>query len=582
MKTYILSFVFFGFFIVDSHLSTAQSIEGATITMSLSSRFTVPGAVYTLKGETQVGKEPVKLHVEIKSAANKVEAMDIMTDKLGKFQKEITAKEPYGKYTVKVTGADGKLSATKDIWVVDPEDLMEAIELEMARITITAPQGLTVANNLVKKLPPSATKTQYEEKAAKLIVELDKVSAKFKKATTDLTVLIGTISHYPPVYEKAVPYLEQLDKIKDEAATAETSFNDRMKQSEQEAAKCDAMNFLAEAAGFISLVLDFQGKIAKVMINLASDKVLPGAVDRMKWGATQGQEQENAKFKLNTGQKALVASAQGLSEFTGFLKTGFSLDFIQFCAKTLYGKFCEELKGPFTGEFRAEMDADPAKGMWNSYDMFMKGNLVLRYEKGGDSKTGFAVSGEFEGVYTKYDFWEDFEKVEKIPKGTVLLSRKRKPATPIDPSTIPIPGTGKTAFGKTTSAELDINNDLGMIARQLLPGSFRIKVKGKVINDKITLELDKNAITNSTNVGQINKLILIIIQPLLPIPIVRTFDFPMAPARSVFVVGLGDQQELELKQVGGKTIATKQIENTRKLDNGNIRLRTRLYIKVGS
>ena len=39
------------------------------------------------------------------------------------------------------------------------------------------------------------------------------------------------------------------------------------------------------------------------------------------------------------------------------------------------------------------MDADPAKGMWNSYDMFMKGNLVLRYEKGGDSKTGFAVSG---------------------------------------------------------------------------------------------------------------------------------------------------------------------------------------------
>ena len=78
---------------MDSQLSTAQSIEGATIAMSLSSRFTVPGAVYTLKGETQVGKEPVKLHVEIKSAANKVEAMDIMTDKLQKFQKEITAEK---------------------------------------------------------------------------------------------------------------------------------------------------------------------------------------------------------------------------------------------------------------------------------------------------------------------------------------------------------------------------------------------------------------------------------------------------------------------------------------------------------
>ena len=576
MKTYKFSFTLLALFCLASQFSTAQSTEGATISLNLSSPYTVPGAVYIIKGETQVGKEPVKVKVKISSPANKVEAFDLATDKLGKYQTKITAKEPYGKYTITVTGADGKRSASKDILVVDPEGMQEAIEEEMAKMAATAQSGLTVANNLVKQLPPSAAKTEYEQKAQKVKVGLEQVTKKFKVASTDLSVVIGTISHYPPVFEQAQPYVTQLQEITIEAATSEKNFKDRVKQSEQEAAKCDAMNFIAEAAGFASLVLDFKAKIAKVMINLASDKALPGAVDRMKWGNTQGQEQENAKLKINTAQKTMVASALGLEELSGFVKTGLSLDLVQFCAKSLYGKFCEELRGPFSGDFRAEMDADPVKGMWNSYDMIMKGTLVLRYEKGGDSKKGFAVSGEFEGVYTKYEFWENFEQVEKVPKGMMLLMREKKVAIPIDPSSIPIPKFGKPA------GELDINNDLGMIARQLLPGSFRIKVKGKVINDKITLEIDKGAITNATNVGQTNRLILVIAQPLLPIPVIRVFDFPMAPARAIFTVGLGETQELELKPVGGKTIATKQIENVRKLENGTIRLRTRLNIKIGS
>jgi hypothetical protein len=85
-------------------------------------------------------------------------------------------------------------------------------------------------------------------------------------------------------------------------------------------------------------------------------------------------------------------------------------------------------------------------------------------KKGSNAKTGFAVTGEFEGVYTKYDFWEDFEKVEKLPKNLVLLMRKKIIAKPIDLSSISVPSLGKDPNNpgklKVGSSNLDINNDV--------------------------------------------------------------------------------------------------------------------------
>ncbi len=584
MKAVPFILITFSFLLCGLYTS-AQYTDGATVSLILSTKFTAPGVTCFINGETQVGKEPVTVHVEIKSPKNKIEAIDVVTDKFGNYHAEHKFAEPYGKYFVTASGADGKRSVTAEIWVLDPDGMKEALEEEMAKLSTTAQQGLDAANKLVEQLPSSPAKTQYKEKADKVKEGLKQAEQKFKAAAKDFSVLVSFAAKYPPVFEKVQPYLEQIESIKNEAAENEKNFKERIKQSEREAATCDYMNFIGEAAGFISLVLDFQGKLAKKFINLASDKALPGALDRMQWGSTPQQEQDNAKFKLNTVQKGAVGTALGFEEFRDFAKTGFTLDFITYVAKSMYGTFCDELKGPFSGDFRAEFDASSSKGIWNSYDMAMKGNLVLRYEKGGDAKKGFAVSGEFEGVYTKYDFWEDFEKVEEIPAGMVLFMRDKIKAVPIDPSKVPVPNIQVSKDGKTakvTKGELDINNDLGLIARQMLPGSFRIKVKGKVINDKVYLEIDKDAATNATNIGQTNQLIVGVLQPMLPIPIVRVFDFPMAPARSVFTVGMGEQQVFELITTGDKTRSIKKIENVKKLDGGNIRLRTRLDIKIGS
>ncbi len=580
-----------GFFIglCITSLAFSQAIsEGATISFKLSGKYFVPKTNYTISGETQIGKKPVSVKVEILSGNNSIDNFEIPVDTRGIFKANKIAPEKNGKYSVRITGADGKKSNSIEFTVGNPAELKALLAQQLKASLMLAFKGLDAANNKVKTLTPSTSRDEFKDKYIETRKGLDEAASKLMEANKDFSKLLELSAQYPPVLEQAESYLEKIEAVNADMSQADKNFEQQLKQSEQQAAICDQLNFLSEAAGFVSLVLDFQGKLAKIFINIASDKLMPGALDRMDMSGSgkTGQSLENAKFEINSAQKALTASALGFNEFKDFAKQGFVLDFLQFCAKALYGKFCEEIKGPFTGTFRAEFDADMTSGMWNSYDMAYKGQLILRYEKGSNAKTGFAVTGEFEGVYTKYDFWEDFEKVEKLPKNLVLLMRKKIIAKPIDLSTISIPSLGKDPNNpgkvKVGTSNLDINNDVGMIARQLLPGSFRIKVKGTVKDDKISFKVDEGALSNQTNVGQNNKLIVVAASPIVPVPLVKVFEFPMAPAKSVFAVGIGEGEELLLKTSGGQTIAKKKIDKSRKLSNGDIRLRTIMDITVGS
>lgn len=557
--------------------------EGATISMSLSSEYTVPGATYFINGNTQVAKEPVTVKLSIKAPDNKVENIDIVTDSKGYFHVEKTATTPFGKYNLTVTTADNINSQQQELWVLDADAIQEEFEKSMAELANVADEGLVEADRLASLMPPSATKEEYQKISDQLKVQLANNKKQFQETTVAFGKYISALGKVPTAYSKAVPYINQIEEQQKLAKENEKNFKDKIAKSKTNAAYCESLNYLVEAAGFISLYLDFERKIIGTMKNLLSDKAIPGAIDRHDWGKIQGQEQEDYKFKINSAQKTAFALTDKMDGLVKFISTGLSLDLIQYVGKSVYGKFCAELKGPFTGSFRADFEAGGGQGPWNYYIMNMKGNIILRYEKGGDAQKGFAVKGEFEGVYTGYTFWEDFEKVEPIPPGMMLLAREVIMAKPIDVSNISIPKV-TAANGKTTlsSKSIDINNDLGLLARQMLPGTFIIKLKGKVINNKVYLTLDKEAMPNYTNIGQSNQLVIVMAQPILPIPFVKTFDFPMAPARSIFFVGMGDQQIIELIQEGEQSTGSKEINNVQTLDNGNITVRTKLSIKIGN
>ena len=63
----------------------------------------------------------------------------------------------------------------------------------------------------------------------------------------------------------------------------------------------------------------------------------------------------------------------------------------------------------------------------------------------------------------------------------------------------------------------------------LVPGNFHIKVKGVVKGYKLLLKFDdKSAINKITNLNEDFKMVMIAANPVVPVPLIKTFHFPVA------------------------------------------------------
>lgn len=88
---------------------------------------------------------------------------------------------------------------------------------------------------------------------------------------------------------------------------------------------------------------------------------------------------------------------------------------------------------------------------------------------------------------------------------------------------------------------------MGLAGLTVTPGTYRVKVKGKVENNTIVLEVVRSPLDYLERFEH-NKMYLISLNPALPIPVIKTFTFPIAKARIPIVVGLGENKILPLTQ----------------------------------
>ena len=249
-------------------------------------------------------------------------------------------------------------------------------------------------------------------------------------------------------------------------------------------------------------------------------------------------------MKMNTMQKSLIAFTGGAAGTIDFLKTGLTGDIGQYLSKILYSKYCDDLKGPISVEFAADFYNNGA--IYSTYKVKLTGDLTLRFNKDAKLKTGTEITGEFSGFRTFYNFMEDVEKVEPFPNGSIAILRKR--ITPI-------------------AVNLNsIKNDLGIIVSSLVPGSFKVGVSALVAGDKLKLMIENNPIFDLETTEH-NQLVLVLTNAILPIPQIKTFDFPIASNKVMMRVALGEGgHTFDLKTVNGKYKLKTSIVNKRKLD----------------
>lgn len=553
----IIVFLFF------AGASLAQDkTEGAPISVEISSKYLAPQQEYTLSGQTETGNMSLNIKVEILSRSSVLETEDVATEITGKYQ--ITRKAPADKgiYQAKVTGADGKLSDTASFVVVSPVGVSKALAQHFDKPVMLAQKGLEAANIIVSRMPPSAARQEFKGKYIEVAAQLAEMNEQLREMKANFVKLMDIAADKPEVMGEVDTYIPQLGSQLGEMEMKAAEFSWKLSAGSQDlASTCDNLDFAIEALGFASALLNIQMSIIGTIDNSIKSMLRSKVVD-----ATIEDKDFNAAAEI-----ALNGAARMANPITFSL--GLLIDLSQHLAQKMYDQFCEELKGPFTGKFFAEFEAGDAQGVWERYSIGMKGELVLRYGKTGNSKTGFTVSGEFKGAYTDYDFWTDILRVEPLPKDVYILYQK-----------VLNPVSSYSAERQVTFGR----------AETIIPGNFRVKVKGVVKDEKLLLKFDDKALINQLGTTESFRLIVVATNPIVLIPQVKVFKFPVAPARSIFIVAMGEEgQEFEFKDsrgysyeqskmenVGRRITTKKTIENMRNLSNDEIRLKTTLDIRL--
>lgn len=537
-------------------LSTAYAqSEGARITVKASSAVSISGSPVEFAGNMLIGKEVLPVSLSLTSPDGKVTDLKDTTDKKGDYKFIYTKAFATGQYIITAKTADEKGEASDTFNVTTISGASNDIQNDFFKSTETLQKSMDALLQSIEEIPDANAQKAKLEEFKKKLSELKAAEEKVTKAIKYLLI----ITWIPPKvnYIKDT-VLKAVVKANEEIAKLLPGLEAQAAEIKNKSQFCEKVNAMIEVCGFVSLVLDFKKKLFETVKNLTVDKVIPGILDRM---VTEGSDnrKETQKAAISNGVKTTYAAAQGASGFASFVGTGLSLDIGSYLGKLIYAKYCEDLKGNFGTTFKATFGADNNLPWW-IYDLDLKGEMKLRYKKNTDLSKGAEITGEVTGYRVRYGITEDFEQQEKVPDGMLLLGRLKYSPKAIDLNYF--------------------NNDIGAIAMAGIPGSFRVQVKG-IVNNKNELRLQVVESPLDAETEELNKLWIIIINPGLPVPIIRKFEIPIAKNK-VIIKALLKDRVFKLAQENG--IVTLEVKDQRtKLPLGNrVSLETKLNLSLSN
>lgn len=592
----MLKFICTLFFIYNSIFLQAQYTDGAEISLHLSTNIIMPQGNYYANGNTTVTTTPQPILLVVKKENTVLQRINITPNRYGNYNVALIANNAEGQYKIIATGADGKKSTEQILTIINCNNMARAIKTAFKNLDDAAKNGLAAANNLANNLPPNAALNQYNATTADLSITLNECSVQYNASLNELAAIIEQASKVPEAFELLQPAINQLNNAKTEAQLQVTNFEQRRHHSETLAENCDKLHFLAEAATFVMLSTRFTARITEIFKQHIVEVLKPDIIEAINnniqiEGRTQliptGGTPGAWGIGIGTHVQNLTAILRGYAAVRtrGITKAA---NFARYITNGVFASICQTINGTVTGSFNAQYIGGGRAGIsaWETYTMGIKATITLRYGRGGNAANGYAVTGEIEGIYDRYNFWEAIEKIEPFPAGMRILRRDRISPIPVDLSGISVPLPHITDDGNSITtrhtAPFNLAAKLGLVARQLIPGSFIVKVKGVVKDNKLFLKLDDSSRINSTNTTPNNRLLLVMINPSMPIPLVRIFTFAMAPARSIFKVGFATEQIFNLTTTPTGITAQKNIDNIKMLDSDKIRTQTKLNITLNN
>lgn len=538
--------------------ASAQFTEGSPVNMTVSPKVSMPGKLINIKGNTAVAKQEVTITVKITRPDGKEEVRHQTTVNKGTFDFNISNTKATGRYFVTGISADEKTTTIDSFFITTPAGLATDYQNVLFKVAFLSQKATDLALERLSALPATPELTQRITVMQDLKVKVSGIKETADEGNKSMGKYIEIIASVPEAYKKAQPYLKELDEQTAEMRDKLPKIEEKINSFQKVPTTCENINNVVELLGFISFIMDFERNIAKTALNLTTDKVIPGILDRYSADMkAKGDLIEGGKFGIAEPIKTAAAlKFSKLSETGDFVKKGLTGDVMQFVGKVLYKQMCDEI----TGKTKLRFGADFYDGgdIYYNYAVELTGTLKLRFPKNTDLSKPTEITGEFEGYKTKYEADEQFENAESVPAGMTILNRKIFTPLAIDASAL--------------------NEDLGLGGRSFTPGSYRVKVTGQISKDNILIKPVKSPF-DMLETEEANKILIVLIQAMLPVPMVYYFRGPIAKSKVMFIVAMGDAGgTFKITRVNGKVIINDAVTNTRSPDP-EIKLAAKLVIK---
>ncbi|MEE3504174.1 hypothetical protein [Acidiphilium acidophilum] len=149
--------------------------------------------------------------------------------------------------------------------------------------------------------------------------------------------------------------------------------------------------------------------------------------------------------------------------------------------------------------------------VWWKYTVDLSGQLELRYPKNGAGKR-IPLTGQIQGNGTRFTFWADVNQAEAPPAGFIPWKQILIPPVLFIDS-------GRHNFG------------FSAITRMATPAYFYIPVQATLEDESMSLSILPAAFDFTDAVS--NQDIAVYVQTVVPIPLFKTFLFPVPKARFI-------------------------------------------------
>lgn len=280
---------------------------------------------------------------------------------------------------------------------------------------------------------------------------------------------------------------------------------------EKEPNICNTAYVIKESCALFSTVMNFAStSIIEVVGNIMVDKLWPKAAETLKEKKIYATDKE--KFAVEQSGKLFLSARNDLKNIKN-LTTGVGIagDYVQYKMEQLMKKYCEEYKGPLTGDYTLEFRNNGK--MYMRYKMTFTGKISVYCKKTALKGASPKLSGYIEGNVTKIDFTDDVWAVEDKSSWEVL-TYKRFPAI-VPPVNLSEKDPG-----------------FGAAARSVIPGSFYFPLQAQIVESKMVIRLMPALSDISTDLT--NRSLVAVRQANNPLSFQwQMFSYPVTTARFI-------------------------------------------------